>query len=75
MYKGRGGHPPTGLYKILFYFEALLWESIILVLPSPRLQRLPYCITSVRPLRIYAPPPTLPFYAIHYTILVMAISC
>ena len=70
------------------HFNALLWESIILLLPSPNLQRLPYCNTIARPLRnirpiailsrahcaIYAPPPTLPLYAIHHTLLVMAIS-
>jgi len=46
---------PLSLYKILFHFKALLWESIILSLLSPQLQRLPYCITIVRPLRNIRP--------------------
>ena len=39
------------LYKILFHFKALLWESIILLLLPPQLQNLPYCNTIARPLR------------------------
>ena len=31
----KGGVPHLGLDKILFHFKALLWESIILVLPRP----------------------------------------
>jgi len=63
-----------GLYTILFCFKALLWESIILYCPS-HLQCLPYCITIARSLRNIRPsPPTPSFYAMHNTILVMAIS-
>jgi len=45
----------VSLHKILFYFKALLRESIILSLPSPHLQRLPYCNTIGRPLRNIRP--------------------
>jgi len=61
--------------KILFYFKALLWESIILLLALPHLQSLPYCNTIGRPFRNIRPPPTPLSYAIHHTILAMAISC
>jgi len=128
--------PRFRLNKICFRFKALLWESIILVLPPPppaTPTRLHYCtliaqytprhrpslclnrplldvlrrnpknelekskkleIAVPRPLSstydyvittqrrllhaycaIYAPPSTLPFYAIHHRLLVMAISC
>jgi len=65
-----------GLYKILFYFEAFVHESIILLLPTPT------CIarTIAMLFHVYcaiydATPPTPPVYATHHTILVMAISC
>ena len=67
--------PRLGLYKILFYFEAFVYESIIRVLPPPT------CIarTIAMLLHVYCArydaPPTPLFYAIHHTILVMAISC
>ena len=42
-----------------FYFtlklKALLWESIILLLPPPHLQSLPYCNTIARPFRNILP--------------------
>jgi len=65
-----------GLHKILFHFNAVLWESIILLLPPATCKAYPivlhYCTTITQ----YTPPlPTPPFYAIHHTILVMAISC
>jgi len=64
-----------GLYKILFHCKAFLWESVILLLP-PHLQSLHYCNTIARLLRNIRPsPPTPRLYAIHYTIVVMAISC
>ena len=37
--------------KIVFHFKAVLWEFLILLLPSPHQQRLPYCNTISRPLR------------------------
>jgi len=47
----------VSLYKILFHFKALLWKSIILLLPlPPHLQSLPYCSTIARPLRNTPPP-------------------
>jgi len=36
---------PLSLYKILFHFKALLWESINFLSPPPHLQSLPYCNT------------------------------
>jgi len=41
----------------------------------PHLQSLPYCNTIARPLHNMRPPTDPPFYAIHHTILVMAVSC
>ena len=69
------GDPSVGVYKILFYFEAHVHESIIFLLPPPtRIAR-----TIARPLHdycaIYHPPPTLLVYTIPHTTLVMAISC
>jgi len=45
---GRRRVPHLSLYKILFRFKALLWESIIRVPPPPHLQSLPYCNTIAR---------------------------
>jgi len=57
----------VSLYKILFHFKAVLWESMILsLLPS----HLPYPITILlhHHCAIYAPPPTILFmiYTIQY---------
>ena len=63
------------LHKILFHFKALLWESIISLLPllTCKAYFLSYYCTTIAQ---YIPPtPTPSFYAIHHTILVMAISC
>jgi len=49
------------LYKIFFHFKALLWEYIILLLPSPHQQRLPYCNTIARQLRNTRPATDPPF--------------
>jgi len=67
---------PLGLYKMLFYFAACVHEIIILALPLP--PALPalmqYYCTSYR--AIYDAPPLTPLlYAIHHTILAMAIPC
>ena len=63
------------LNKILIHLKALLWESIILVLPPPAAKRTllqHYCTTIAQ----YTPPsPSPPSLAIPYAILVMAISC
>jgi len=66
----------VSLYKILFHFKALLWESIIVLPPPhPTCKAYPAAILLHDHCAIYAPPPTPPLYAIHHTILVMAISC
>jgi len=59
----------------MFHFTALLWESIILLLPPPPAKPtlLQYYCTTIE--QYTRPPPTPPFYAIHHTILVMALSC
>ena len=56
--------PHRGLYKILFHFKALWWESIVLLLPPLHLQSLPYCSTIARPLRNIRPP-TDPLFVCH----------
>jgi len=64
-----------GLHKILFHFAAFMWDSILPSLPPPT------CIARTIAILLhvycarYDAPPTPPLYAIHYTILVMAISC
>ena len=63
------------LHKILLYFKALLWESVILVLPPPTCKAYPISILLHDHCAIYAPPRTPPGYDIHHEILVMAISC
>ena len=63
------------LYKILFHFKALLWESITLLLSSPTCKAYPIAILLHDHCAIYAPPPTPLLYGIHRTILAMAISC
>jgi len=64
-----------GLYKILFYFEAFVHESIIMVCPT-HLHSPHYCNTIARLLpNIRRPPPTALGYAIYHAILVMAIAC
>ena len=65
----------VGLYKRLFHFKALLWESIILSLPSPTCKAYPIALLLHVHCAINASPPTSPYYAIHHTILVMEISC
>ena len=68
--------PQLSLYKILFHFKAFLWAFIILFLPPPHLQRLPYCNAITRLHCNIRPPPTPPpLYAIHHTLLVMEILC
>jgi len=64
-----------GLYKILFYFEAFVHESMICLWPPPT------CIARTIAIRlhvyraIYDAPPTPLLYTIYHTILTMAISC
>ena len=47
---GGFGGVRVSMYKIVYHFKALLWESIIRLLPPP-LQSLPDCNTIARPLR------------------------
>jgi len=71
----RASNQRVSLCKILFHFKAVLSESIILLPPSPPAKPtlLQYLCTAIPQ---YTPPHrTLPSYAIHHTILVMAISC
>jgi len=69
------GGIPVSLYKILFHFTALVWESIILVLLPPTCKAYPIAILLHDYCAIYDPSPTPLLYAIHHTILVMTISC
>jgi len=72
------GSPVRGLslYKIFFHFKALLWESIILLLPPPSPAKpalLQYCCTTIAQ---YTPPHRLPSLDyIYHLISAMAISC
>jgi len=69
------GNAELNLYKILFRFKALLWESIILLLPPPTYKAYPIAILLHDDCAIYALLPTSLVYAIYHTLLVMAISC
>jgi len=69
----RHGRSHVSLHTRLFYFKALLWESIIFLL-SPSTSKA-YPIALHDHCAIYAPSPPPPFHAIHHTILVMGISC
>ena len=53
-----GTEPKTGWvspYKILSHFKALLWESIILVLPPPNCNAYPIAILLHAHFAIYVP--------------------
>jgi len=63
------------LYKILLHFKALLWEAIILLLPPYTCKAYPIAILLHDHCATYAPPTDPSFYAIHHTILTVAISC
>jgi len=65
----------VGIYKIFFHFEAFVHESILLVLPPPLalLTPLQYYCTDIAQNTTLPPTPLL--YAIHHTILAIAISC
>ena len=63
----------VSLYKILIHFKALLWHSMLLLVPPPLAKSTLfqyYCTTIAQST---PPPPTPLLYAIHYTLLVMAI--
>jgi len=69
--------PRVSLYKMLFHFKALLWESIILLLPLPpasptRLQY--YCNTNLQDSTPFRPPAftpcTIQYCALQYRVKV-----
>jgi len=61
--------------KIMFHFKALLWESIIVLLPPPTCKAYPPCNAIASPFRNIRPPTDPLLYAIHHTILAMTILC
>jgi len=63
------------LYKILFHFKAVLWSMSSFYCYPPECNAYNIAILLHAHCTIYVPPPTLPLYAIHHTILMMAISC
>ena len=63
------------LYKILFHFKAVLWSISSFYCYPPACNAYNIAILSHAHCTIHVPPPTLPLYAIHHTILMMAISC
>jgi len=64
-----------GLYKIFVHAEAVVHESIILLLPPPTCIAHTYAILLHDLCAIYDPHPTPFVHAIHHTILAVAISC
>jgi len=62
-------------YKISFQFKALLWESNHPFIAPPTCKANPIAILLRAHFAIYAPPPTPLLYAIHHTILAMAVLC
>jgi len=64
-----------GLYKILYYLEAFVHDSIILSLPPPTCIARTIAILLHVYCAIYDAPPTPLVYAMHHTILVIAILC
>ena len=63
------------MYKLLLHFKALLWESLIFLLPLPTCIVYHIAILLHDHCAIYDLPPSPPLYAIHHTISVMAIFC
>ena len=65
-WRGDGAyHLTLSLYKILFYFKALLCESISLSLPTTTCKAYPIAIPLHDHCAIYAPPPTPPPFMPH----------
>ena len=64
----------SGIYKVLFYFEAFVHESIILLSPPPTCTARTIAILLHVYCAIYDAPPTTLVYAIHHTILVITTS-
>jgi len=65
----------VGLYKIFVHFNAFVNEPIIIFIAPPTCKAYTVAIVLRDYCARYAPPPTLLSYAIHHTILVMAILC
>jgi len=65
----------VGLYKIFVHFKAFVHESVILLSPSPTCNAHTIAIRLRDYCAIYDPHPTPLVYAIHHTILAVAISC
>jgi len=63
------------LYKILFRFKALVVGVNHPFIAPPICKAYRIALLLHDDCAIHAPPPTPPVYAIHHTILVMAISC
>ena len=63
------------LYKILFHLKAVLWSISSFYCYPPACNAYNIAILLHAHCTIYVPPPILPLYAIHHTILMMAISC
>jgi len=71
-----GSESELSLYKMLFYFLKLYCGSqSSFYCPPPQCKTYPVAMPLHGYCAIYAPPPPPPVYAIHHTILVMAISC
>jgi len=64
-----------GLYKIFFYFESFVHESIVLSFSRPACIAHTVAILLHDYSAIYDPPSNSLWYAIHHTILVITISC
>ena len=62
----------ASLYKILFHFKAVLWSLSSFYCHPPTCNAYQIAILLDARYAIYALPPTLPLYAIHHTILMMA---
>jgi len=64
-----------GLYKMFFYFQSFVHESIVLSFFWPACIAHTVAILLHNYWAIYDPPPTSFVYAIHHRIVVIAISC
>jgi len=69
------GVPRVRLYKIFVHCNPFVNEPILIVLPLPTCNAHTVAIVLHYYCARYASPPTPREYAIHHTILVMAILC
>jgi len=65
----------VSIYTIFVYLEPFVYESTILLFATPNCNAHTITILLDECCAIYDAPPTPPLYAIHNTILAMAISC